>query len=113
MELSEQFESLGIDVSHNWVADEVYSKRVTVPAGRKLTQHVHPHDHASALVRGTVVIEVDGVTREITGPAMLMIQAGKEHSITALTDVVWHCLWLVSFSEDPEEIDRRILLGGA
>ena len=97
-----------IDITHHWVAEEVYSKRTHIAAGLKLTQHVHPYDHASALVSGAVLLEVDGEKREITGPAMLMIEAGKEHSVTALTDVVWHCIHITD-DTDPETVDQSIL----
>lgn len=97
-----------LDITHHWVSEEVYSKRTFVPAGLKLTQHVHPYDHASALVKGTVLLEVDGVERQIEAPAMLMIEAGKAHSVTALTDVVWHCLHITG-DTDPETVDHSIL----
>ena len=99
-----------IDITHHWVAEEVYSKRTKIAAGLKLTQHIHPYDHASALVAGTVLLEVDGEKREVTGPAMLMIEAGKEHSVTALTDVVWHCIHITD-DTDPETVDQTILKG--
>ena len=98
----------GVDVSHHWVADELYSKRTTVRAGASLAKHVHPFDHASALIRGTVALDVDGTRREVTGPAMLLIEAGKVHAITALTDVVWHCLHITD-DTDPLTVDSTIL----
>jgi quercetin dioxygenase-like cupin family protein len=99
---------MSIDITHHWVADEVYSKRTKIAAGMKLTQHIHPYDHASALISGTVLLEVDGEKREITGPDMLLIRAGKEHSVTALTDVVWHCIHITD-DTDPETVDQSIL----
>jgi quercetin dioxygenase-like cupin family protein len=98
----------GVDISHHWVEEEVYHKRTRIKAGHKLVQHVHPWDHASALVSGTVLLEVDGERREITGPDMLLICAGKEHSVTALTDVVWHCIHITD-DTDPETVDQSIL----
>jgi len=95
-------------IGHYWVADEVYSKRTEIPAGVKLTQHDHPYDHASALVSGHVVVEVGGVKRELHGPAMLMIEAGKTHSVTAITDAVWHCLHICA-DTDPKTVDQTIL----
>jgi quercetin dioxygenase-like cupin family protein len=102
MELSD------LDISHHFVEGEVYSKRVRIPAGVKLTQHVHPYDHASALVSGTVLVEVEGISYEVTGPSMLMIEAGKEHSVTAITDAVWHCIHITD-DTDPETVDESIL----
>src|SRR5436190_912996 len=103
-------ELMSIETTHHWIADEVYSKRTAIAAGMKLTQHVHPYDHASALVSGTVLLEVEGDAREIKGPAVLLIAAGKEHAVTALTDVVWHCIHITS-DTDPETVDATILTG--
>jgi quercetin dioxygenase-like cupin family protein len=100
-------QELGVAIKHHF-AGGLYSKETVIPAGVKLTQHVHPYDHASALVSGKVLLEVDGICREVTGPAMLMIEAGKAHGVTALTDVVWHCIHITK-DADPETVDQSIL----
>lgn len=97
-----------LEIEHHWVAEEVYSKRTVIPAGLKLTQHSHPYDHASALVSGSVLFEVDGDASVVTGPAMLMVLAGKQHSVTAITDSIWHCLWVCS-DTNPDTVDKTIL----
>lgn len=97
-----------LNISHHWAADEVYSKRTLIPAGVILTQHVHPYDHASALVSGTAVVEVDGISEVHEAPKMLMIKAGRAHSVSALTDVVWHCIHVTS-DTNPETVDQTIL----
>lgn len=94
-----------LDITHHWVSEEVYSKRTVIPAGVRLTQHVHPYDHASALVSGTVVLEVDGAEETFTGPAMLMVKAGRQHSVTAVTEAVWHCIHITD-ETDPEKVDE-------
>ena len=98
---------LGVDLSHHFVAGEIYSKRTVVPAGVQLAKHTHSYDHASALVSGTVRLTVDGVSQEVTGPRILLIEAGKAHSIVALTPVVWHCIHIES-ETDPEKIDAAL-----
>lgn len=96
-----------LDITHHWVSEEVYSKRTVIPAGVKLTQHVHPYDHASALVSGTVILEVDGAEEAFTGPAMLMVKAGKQHSVTAVTEAVWHCIHITD-ETDPKKVDEAL-----
>lgn len=100
--------NLDIEITHHFITDELYSKRATFPADRLLTQHVHKFDHASALVRGTVLLTIDGVATEVTGPKMIMIEAGKQHSVRSLTPVVWHCIHITSES-DPEHIDNELI----
>ena len=34
----------GVDITHHFVTDEVYSKRAHVKAGCRLVQHIHPYD---------------------------------------------------------------------
>jgi quercetin dioxygenase-like cupin family protein len=97
-----------LDIAHHFVGGELYFKRTKINAGMKLTQHIHPYDHASALVSGTVVLEVDGSHKTLTGPAWVLVQAGKAHSVTALTDAVWHCGHITN-DTDPETVDHTIL----
>lgn len=106
---AEELAAIGVDVSHHFVADEVYSKRTFIPAGASLTKHSHTYDHASGLVRGKVVLTVDGVASEIEGSKMLLIKAGSTHSIRAITDSVWHCIHLTG-ETDPSKVDG-VLMG--
>ena len=100
----------GVEIEHHWIAEEVYSKRAVVQPGAILSKHIHPFDHASALIRGTVTLEIDGVSQEITGPRMLLVEAGKFHTIRAVTEVVWHCIHITS-DTDPDSVDATILKG--
>ena len=103
-------EGMGVGIEHHFIAGEVYSKRAVVKAGCRLVQHIHPYDHAAALVSGTVHLLVDGRSKFVVGPAMLLIAAGRAHGITALTDVVWHCLHITA-DTDPMTVDATILKG--
>ena len=58
-------DAVGVETSHHWISDdELYSKRHVIKAGVILGQHSHPYDHASALISGTVRLQVDGAERE-------------------------------------------------
>lgn len=98
-----------LQIEHHFVANEVYSKRTTIPAGVLLTQHVHLYDHASALISGTAVVAVDGDEREYTGPCMLMIKAGSAHSVRAITEVVWHCIHITG-ETDAAQVDAGLIV---
>lgn len=97
-----------LEISHHFIGGELYSKRTTTKAGIKLIQHAHPYDHASALITGVVDFEVEGLISRLAGPVMLMVPAGKVHSVTAITDIVWHCIHITA-DTDPETIDQSIL----
>ena len=70
----------------------VYAKETHIPAGLILVQHKHNYDHLSILASGTVVLDVDGVQSELTGPQCLTIKAGIHHGVRAVTDVHWYCI---------------------
>lgn len=105
MTLDEQLESLGVQITHHFGAHE-YAKETHIPAGVVLTQHEHEYDHLSILAHGKALVCVDGVCFERTGPTCLNIPAGKQHSVTAATDVVWFCIHGTD-DKDPEVIDRQ------
>lgn len=85
----------------------VYAKETLIPAGFVLTQHRHAFDHLSILASGHVAVEVDGVGREVFGPACIVIGAGKEHRVTALTDAVWYCVHATDCT-DPAQVDHEL-----
>lgn len=106
----EDLQQAGVGIEHHFVADEIYLKRAFVAAGTLLKKHSHSFDHASALVSGEVDLCVDGVCRRVVGPNLLLIESGKSHSITALTDAVWYCIHITN-DVDPKSVDATILKG--
>lgn len=72
-----------------WVRQKVFSKK-----GETIGGHKHKYDHMSLLAVGKVMVEVDGITKELEAPTFLVIPKGKIHNITALTDdVLWYCVF--------------------
>lgn len=102
--------SVGVGVAH-FFGGGTYVKETEIPADTSLAQHAHDHDHLSYLVRGRVVVTVDGERRELAGPMALTIEAGKVHEVLALTDAVWLCIWATDCT-DPERVDD-VLTGAA
>lgn len=89
--LDQQFDALGVRVEHHLVGG-IYAKETHIPAGVKLTQHAHNFAHLSALMKGSALVEVDGVAAVHHAPALLTIKAHAKHAVTAVSDVVWACL---------------------
>lgn len=86
----------------------VYAKETHIPANFILTQHKHKFDHLSVLASGSVLVKVDGVSQRVDAPACLTIAAGKEHSVSALTPVVWYCIHATE-ETDPERVDHVLI----
>lgn len=72
---------------------DVFIVQTRAPAGYQLTQHAHEHGHMAYLVSGVAVVEVDGVEITHMAPHAISIPAGRVHCVTALTDMVWLCIW--------------------
>ena len=104
MDIQEQLDAAGIEVSHHF-AEGIYSKEMRIPAGAMVGKHVHDYDHFSFLLSGSVSVSIDGEATSHSAPKLLLIEAGKEHVIRALTDVVWHCTHATD-EKDPEKIDE-------
>jgi quercetin dioxygenase-like cupin family protein len=98
------FAAAGVQLVHN------YAKETHIPAGCSLSQHVHPFDHKSILESGRVRVTADGVSRIYEGPAALVIKAGVQHQVEALTDAVWFCIWPMGI-EDDSGLDEAIVRG--
>lgn len=86
----------------------LYAKETHIPAGTKLTQHVHPFDHLSILASGSVLVRADGWVESYAAPAAITIKAGIAHEVEAATDTVWFCLHATD-ETDPEKVDHAIL----
>jgi quercetin dioxygenase-like cupin family protein len=86
----------------------VYAKETRIPAGYLAVQHAHKFDHLSVLASGAVEVIVDGESIEYIAPACLTIAAGKEHSVLALTDVVWYCIHATDCT-DIEAVDDVLI----
>lgn len=94
-------------IEHHFGAG-VYAKETRIPAGFLLGKHTHDFDHLSILASGTVRLFVNGEPREVTGPACLTIEAGKEHQVQAITDAVWYCVHATDCT-DVEKIDKVLI----
>lgn len=85
----------------------LYTKRMVIPAGCEVGKHVHDFMHQSQLAKGRVLLDVDGVVTEHVAPAYLVVEAGKQHVITAIEDSVWFCTH-VTDETDPDKIDESL-----
>lgn len=89
-------------------AGGLYAKETLIPAGFKLEQHAHAFDHLSALMKGAVVVEVEGKRTMHHAPELITIKAGKVHAVSAITDVVWACIHATD-ETDPAKVDAGLI----
>lgn len=100
---------IGVDVAHHF-AGGAYIKSTNMPKGTTLGQHAHPHAHLSVLVKGTVRVTTGAWAKQFTGFRIIEIKAHIKHSIEALTDCIWLCVWSTD-DTDSDTVDQTILKG--
>lgn len=71
----------------------VFAVETQAEAGYLLESHQHAHAHLSVLVSGTADVTIDGQTERMTGYRMVAIPANTQHTVQAVTPIVWLCLW--------------------
>lgn len=102
-----------LNVHHHFPTEtnQVYIRQMSAPAGYRIATHKHAYDHYSVLGSGSVTVDVDGQSQEYTGPAVLLIEAGKVHSITARTPITWFCIHHTD-EDDESKIDEVLIEKG-
>lgn len=90
--MSAALHDLGVRIEDHF-GENAYIKATYFQPGQGLGQHAHPFDHFSVLVNGTVELDVDGEKQALTGPKILTLEKGKVHTVTALTEALWLCVW--------------------
>lgn len=106
--IAEELEKFGVAIEHHF-GGGVYVKETRIPAGTKLQQHAHRHEHLSWLSSGEVVVSINGEDQPaIQGPCMVKVAAHQVHAVRALTDATWLCIWS-THETDPEKVDEAIL----
>lgn len=109
MKFNQHFDELGARVIHHMPdEDGVYIKETHIPAGVKLSMHVHTFTHKSVLASGKALLHVGGSSKEITAPSVFVVQTGVAHEVEAITDCVWLCIHATDES-DPDKIDHTIV----
>jgi len=98
---------IDLQIKHHFSGRE-YAKQMTLPAGHYAETHEHVYDHLSIVALGRVLVDIDGVRRELEGPDCIVIPAGRKHRIEALTDSVWFCVHATE-ETDPARVDSVLI----
>lgn len=86
---------------------DVFIVETIAEAGYKLDSHKHSHSHMSVLVSGIAYVTVDGIRELHTGYKIITIPSNTIHSVEALTDIVWLCIWADGIA--PKELAKESL----
>lgn len=92
------------------LVNNVFIKQmVFVKKGSWAVTHAHTYDHQTLLASGRLRMTLDGQTTELTGPCIIVIQAGKHHAFEALEDgTVAYCIHAIKNGETIDEADPLV-----
>jgi mannose-6-phosphate isomerase-like protein (cupin superfamily) len=96
-------------IKHHFSAG-TYIREMDLKAHHYADTHKHNYDHFGVLGSGAAAVEIDGCVNVHVGPCVIEIKAGKEHRITALSDLTWFCIHATS-ETDPLKIDKVLIKG--
>jgi hypothetical protein len=99
-----------INVVKHHFSSGVYAKHMEIPDKFEVLTHKHEYSHLSILATGCVIVEVDGESTIHYAPAVIDIDAGKEHKITTVNGkATWFCIHGVSEEYSESEIDEVLI----
>jgi quercetin dioxygenase-like cupin family protein len=73
-------------------ADKIAAKRHVLTAGDIVGKHTHDYSHLSIVGYGSVRVTTPKGSRVYDAGDCIVVDAGIEHTITALEDAVWFCI---------------------
>lgn len=74
----------------HFFADGLYGREITVPAGGTVVTKVHKKEHITFALSGTaVVVDENGIKKEIIAPAVFITPPGTQRAVYAKTEVIW------------------------
>ena len=82
----------------------IYWRELSIPAGTFCIGHKHRTAHLNVMLKGRVLVLVDGVTKELSAPQRFISPPGVRKMVLALEDTIW-----VNVHHNPEnetDIDR-------
>lgn len=88
-------ENKNINIGKDFTGAGLHVKLTEIPKGVRLVQHSHTYDHLSVLLSGRVVVMSNGDTvifDATNGPKSMVIEAGRVHSVHAVTNATWLCV---------------------
>ena len=79
----------------------VYIREISIPAGTIAAGHYHRKASLNVLLKGSLVLAVDGEVSVVTAPFMITTGPGRK-AVYALTDVIWQSI----FATEETDIDK-------
>jgi len=92
-----------------YFSDGVYVREVTLPKGALVTSKIHKTQHHFFIMKGKVVIWIDGVEKIIKAPFIGITEPGTRRVVYALEKSIWATSHANPDNENSEQIEERII----
>jgi quercetin dioxygenase-like cupin family protein len=70
--------------------DDLYGRRIFVPAGATVITAVHKSEHFTVALTGhCIVVDENGERSEVVAPAVFVTKPGTQRAVHALSDTQW------------------------
>jgi quercetin dioxygenase-like cupin family protein len=99
-------------LEHIFVRGEVYHKVFMLDEGEAITKHRHNLDHTTLLVKGCVMLTVDGENEIHYAPDHIFIEAGKRHGMQAVNGPATLYCTHITDCTDPDTVDHTLVMEG-
>lgn len=87
--------------------DELYGRRIVVPAGCFFTTRVHKTDHISIALRGRItLLNADGESKEVKAPDMFVTPAGTHRVVYVHEEVEFATIHACTEQDNDKVIDE-------
>jgi len=90
--------------------DELYGRRIYVPAGATVITKVHKSEHITVALKGEcVVVDEIGDRKEVIAPAVFVTRPGTQRAVYAITDTEWLTVHAYQGVKDLENIENFLV----
>lgn len=107
--LNDPENQLDIEPVH-YLADGLYAREITIPAGVVATGKIHKFEHINIVSKGTISVWTEEGLRRIDAPATLISQPGMKRVGYAHADTVWTTIHAIPGGVDLSPADLEAAL---
>lgn len=89
--------------------DGLYVRKITMPKGALITSKIHKTQHQFFILKGEVIVWVDGVETILKAPYVGITEPGTRRVLYILKKCIWATSHPNPDNETVEQIEERIL----
>lgn len=105
-----ELEQVEFPLEH-YFTDDLYGRRIFVPAGATVITAVHQKEHITVALKGhCVVIDEIGERQDVVAPAVFITVPGTQRAVYAITDTEWLTVHAYNHPDKSLDIVEKLLV---